>query len=212
MMKALILKDFYTMARYGKTMLALIVFYVMLSFLGQPASFVSSMLVFLCAMLVISSFSYDEYGKWNKYCLSLPISRRQIVGSKYLFALIMLVIGLVLGLLGGYLLSLTQDISFLEDILPSCVGGAVAALFMLSLILPLMYRFGVEKGRILLLAVCFLPVILVLGVAKLMAEQGFLMPDEATILAWLKILPFLVLAGFGASYLCSVAIFSKKEL
>ena len=112
-MKGLLLKDFYTMARYGRTMLALIGFYVMLAFLGQPASFVGAMLVFLCAMLVISSFSYDEYGKWNKYCLSLPVSRRQIVGSKYLFALLMLGIGLVLGVGSGYLISLTQDTSFL---------------------------------------------------------------------------------------------------
>lgn len=211
-MKGLILKDFYTMARYGKTLLALIGFYVVLAFLGQPASFVSTMLVFLCTMLVISSFSYDEYGKWNKYCLSLPVSRRQIVGGKYLFALIMLVIGLALGLLGGYLLSLTQDISFAEDVLPSCLGGAVAALFMLAVLLPLMYRFGVEKGRILMLAVCLLPVILVLGAVKFMKARGIPMPDEATVLLWLKILPCLALVGFIGSYLVSVAVFMKKEL
>lgn len=211
-MKGLILKDFYTMARYGKTLLALVVFYVLLAFLGQPAGFVSAMMVFLCAMMVISSFSYDEYGKWNKYCLSLPVSRRQMVGGKYLFALIMLVIGLGLGLLSGYLLSLTQDISFSEEVLPSCLGGAAAALFMLSLLLPLMYRFGVEKGRILLLAVCFLPVILILGFLKFAEVYHLPLPDEATMLMWLKFLPILVLAGFGASYLCSAAIFAKKEL
>ncbi|MCI8335869.1 MAG: ABC-2 transporter permease [Peptococcaceae bacterium] len=211
-MKGLILKDFYTMARYGKTMLALIGFYMVLAFLGQPASFVSAMMSFLCAMLVLSSFSYDEYGKWNKYCLSLPVSRRQIVGGKYLFALIMLVIGLALGILGGYFLSLTQDISFAEEVLPSCLGGAVAALFMLAVLLPLMYRFGVEKGRILMLAVCLLPVILMLGAVKFMEAQGIPMPDEATVLVWLKILPCLVLAGFIGSYLVSVAVFMKKEL
>lgn len=200
------------MARYGRTMLALIAFYVGLAFLGQPAGAVSSMLVFLCAMLVISSFSYDEYGKWNKYCVSLPISRRQMVGSKYIFALIMLGIGLVLGLGGGYLLSFTQDISFMEDVLPSCAGGAVAALFMLALLLPLIYRFGVEKSRILMLAVCFLPVILVFGAAKFMQEQGIPMPDEATVLLWLKVLPCLVAAFFIGSYFLSAAIFAKKEL
>ena len=211
-MKGLILKDFYTMARYGKTLLALILFYVGLAFLGQPASFVSAMMVFLFAMMVISSFSYDEFGKWNKYCLSLPVSRQQMVGGKYLFALIMLVVGMVLGLLGGYLISLTQDISFIEEVLPSCLGGAAAALFMLSLLLPLMYRFGVEKGRILLLAVCFLPVILVLGFLKVAETYHLPLPDEATVLIWLKFLPVLVLGAFGASYLCSAAIFAKKEL
>lgn len=211
-MKGLLLKDFYTMARYGRTMLALIGFYVMLAFLGQPASFVGAMLVFLCAMLVISSFSYDEYGKWNKYCLSLPVSRRQIVGSKYLFALLMLGIGLVLGVGSGYLISLTQDTSFLEDVLPSCVGGAVAALFMLGMLLPLLYRFGVEKSRLLMLAVCFLPLLLVLGTVKFMKERGIAMPDEATVLIWLKVLPFLVAVGFIGSYFLSVSIFTKKEL
>ena len=211
-MKALILKDFYTMARYGRTMLAIIGFYVLLAFLGQPASFVSSMLVFLCAMLVISSFSYDEYGKWNKYCISLPVSRRQMVGSKYLFALIMLGVGAAVGLDGGYLLSFTQGISFAEEVLPSCMGGAVAALFLLSVLLPLMYRFGVEKGRILLLAVCFLPVILILGFLKLAEAYQIPMPDESTVLLWLKMLPFLVVAVFLGSYFLSAAIFAKKEL
>lgn len=135
-----------------------------------------------------------------------------MVGSKYLLGVLVIGFGVVLGLAGGGLLTLAQDVSFTEEILPSCLGCGVAALFMLSFILPLIYRFGVEKSRILLLAVVFLPVILILGLAKFAQEQGIAMPSESTILLLMKIIPFIALGCYLISYFISTRILKQKEL
>ncbi len=211
-MNPLILKDLFTMKRYGKTLLFILLFYGALAALGQSASFITGMSVFLFAMLSISSFSYDQYSKWDKYCISLPISRRQMVGSKYLFALGLIIAGMVFGCAMGGLLTLWQDISFWEEIVPGCVGSAIAALFMISILFPLIYRFGIEKSRMLLLVVCFVPVILILTASKLIQQMNIPLPDETTILLWLKIIPIFVGIGFIISYFISATIFQKKEL
>lgn len=211
-MLALLYKDLYTMKKYAKTLLAVLVFYLALAFLGQSVNFISSMSVFFFVMIGISSFSYDQYSKWDKYCISLPVSRRQMVGSKYVLTLLLLAFGLVFGMGMGGIVSLWVDISFMEDILFSCLGSGVAVIFMVSILFPLLYRFGVEKSRLLLLAVCFVPVILILAFTKWAQQAGIPMPSEETFLFWFKLAPVGAVLLFIASYFLSVRIFCQKEL
>ena len=77
-----------------------------------------------------------------------------------------------------------------------------------SVMLPLLFRFGVEKGRLMILLVVFVPV----GIFMLLDWAGVSMPKSDTeITALLKILPVVALAALILSVLVSVAIYQKKE-
>ena len=93
-MIGLLLKDFYILKQYLKTMLLMAAFFVLISTgLDNPAEFISGFIVLICVMMTITSFSYDALANWERYALSMPVTRKEIVGSKYLLSLILCLAG-----------------------------------------------------------------------------------------------------------------------
>ncbi|HBT91403.1 MAG TPA: hypothetical protein DEB16_06120, partial [Ruminococcaceae bacterium] len=91
-MKGLLFKDFLLIRRQGKTLLYLLVFYVIFFFVlarssdkpadsGTVAGVVSTIAVILEYVLILNTLAYDENSKWNRYALSLPVGRNGIVGA-----------------------------------------------------------------------------------------------------------------------------------
>ena len=87
-MKGLLKNEFLTMRRVILLYAGVLLLYYLLGVFGTKMAGVQVFSVFFCTMLVISSFSYGEKSGWNTYVNVLPVSRGQIVMSKYLFALI----------------------------------------------------------------------------------------------------------------------------
>ena len=88
-MSGLVYKDLMNMRRYLKQLLLIFVVFVFIfSFSGNNYSFVAAYGVMLSAMVVLSSMAYDEQAKWDKYALTMPLSRRSLVGAKYLLGLL----------------------------------------------------------------------------------------------------------------------------
>ena len=67
---------------------------------GENLSFLP-FCVIICAACVTSSLSYDEMAKWDYTVLCMPITRRQVVKSKYLLLLIFTAFGVGFGLIVG---------------------------------------------------------------------------------------------------------------
>lgn len=59
-------------------------------------SVIGAMISLLVVSLVISSFSYDDLAHWDSFAATLPVSRRKLVASKYLFLLLLGVLAVVL--------------------------------------------------------------------------------------------------------------------
>ena len=51
----------------------------------------------LCAMMVVTTFSFDENAKWEKYAMIMPISRKDLVLSKFVILLCFCLFGTVFG-------------------------------------------------------------------------------------------------------------------
>ncbi|MEL7656992.1 MAG: ABC-2 transporter permease, partial [Bacillota bacterium] len=95
-MIGLILKDFYTIRQYSKTMLFMLVFFALISAgLDNPAAFFEGFIIIMSTMMSIYSFSYDNLAKWDRYGLSLPVTRKEVVASKYILSLLLCLIGAV---------------------------------------------------------------------------------------------------------------------
>lgn len=140
-MKALLKKDIFVLVRQMRVFLLMIAVFAVL-----PGANMSVFAIVYCGMLPYTAMAYDERSKWTELASMMPYTPGDIVLSKY--ALGWLAIGaatvlsaaahLILGHImpSGYGLTLSQ-------VLPSlCIG-----LIMIAITMPLMFRFGVEKGR-----------------------------------------------------------------
>ena len=92
-MTGLVLKDFLMMRKTLKTYVLFFVLYFGMSIAGIfPISVTTSMVTMIIAVLPISTFSFDEMAKWDRYAVSLPLGRREVVGARYLFILLLLLV------------------------------------------------------------------------------------------------------------------------
>ena len=87
-MKSLIIKDLYNIGHNAKSMLfMLLVFaFVFIPYSGPEAYIITSGV--LCSMMVITTFSFDDHSKWMKYAMVTPISKKDLVASKFIVLLI----------------------------------------------------------------------------------------------------------------------------
>ena len=151
-MKALLLKDFYVMWKQTRVLLLLI-----LVFSCLPGAFYPTFAVVYAAILPYSAMAYDERSKWGQLAAMLPYADRQIVLSKYCFGYLAIAVAAGISLVLQTVLTAVWDraaenLSPLSSIiLAICMGVGV-----LALTLPLMFRFGVEKGRLVMFLIIFL--------------------------------------------------------
>lgn len=138
-MKGLLLKDWYVLWGGAKRLLFLIALYIVI---GEFSAGIGSVGMLLCAMLPTSCMAYDDRARWDRYALSMPVSARDLVVSKYLL---------------GYLALLAcASIKLLVMLLPFGEGGdfaslallLAATLFYMAVQFPILFKFGIESGRI----------------------------------------------------------------
>ena len=169
----------------------------------------SYMAVMIGCMTGVSFFSYESWYHWDSYCAAMPLSNRQIVVSRYISLLIVtgcgVLWGIVIGVLalGGGKLDLTWT-----QWLLSLVQVVLAALLYMEIEIPVMYRFGVERGRIVNI---LLFIILFAGISAL-AELNE-MPAAVTSVVQLVfgVVWVVILLCFPVSIAVSMSIRAKKE-
>ncbi len=207
-MKGLIIKDILNLKNYGRSILVIIAFYGIFAYTINDAGFLGGMIVLLMTMMSISSFSYDDLAKWDKYALSLPISRKDMVMSKYLLSIIFIVLGAALSFVIVFAMSnIKNSVNLWELLLQTYSVSAVAIIF-ISVLMPLLYKFGVEKSRIMIMAVFAIPTLLVVLLSKL----GIAKPSEDQLMFLLKMSPIIVIAVMMVSVFISYNIYKKKDM
>lgn len=147
-MSALILKDFYVLWRQMRLFLLLL-----LVFSAIPGSFNSTFVVVYAAMLPYTALAYDERSKWDQLAAVMPYSTRDIVLGKYVFGWLCIGAAAVLSLLFQAVLALLGSRAFAPAMMAL---AALGGLCILAISLPVMFRFGVEKGRLMMFLIIFL--------------------------------------------------------
>ena len=147
-MKALLIKDSYVIWKQMKFFLLII-----LVFSAIPSSFNNVFAIVYASMLPYTALAYDERSKWDQLAAMMPYSTRDAVLSKYVFGWLCIGGAAVLSGLLQMALSLVVDRVFLPGVMVLSVLGAVC---ILAISLPLMFRMGVEKGRLAMFLVIFL--------------------------------------------------------
>ncbi|MDO4290384.1 MAG: ABC-2 transporter permease [Eggerthellaceae bacterium] len=183
-MKAMIFSDLITMRRSLVQLVGIMAAIACLLAFGMETlvPVAACVAVMIPVMYVFTAMAYDELNGWEKFRLALPLSRSNVVAGRYAGMLLVCAAALVLGL------ALTLTIAGVAEALSGGMGGnpkvaalllannppqallaagmlgALTALVMGAVVLPLTMRFGMTKGaRVMPLVLVFVAVV-VMGV------------------------------------------------
>lgn len=144
-MKALFIKDIMNLKKIFKSYIfILLIYFFLFSFLSNYNNILSQILflaIAFSAMVPMTSIAFDEQCNWEKYALSMPISRKDIVYSKYILGFFLLSLVFLFGLI----ISLFSN-NFLENLTISFIAFFYG-LVIVCINFPFIFKFGVEKAR-----------------------------------------------------------------
>lgn len=163
-------------------------------------------------MLFIGTFSYDDFNHWNAFAIALPNGRKNIVKAKYIASFILtFILGMVSFLLSLIVNLVSKNGIHLEEMITSLLGTILSIVIMISLLYPIVFRFGAINGRTIL----FVMVFGIAGVFTLIANfidmtaiNQVLNSLENMFYITVPILSILLL---GISYLIANRIYQRKE-
>lgn len=213
-MKGIILKDLLNSRKNLKNLLIMCFLYAII-FSTMNLSALSSVITILFTMQILTTFSYDDYTRWNQYALSLPISKKQLVLSKYILSLLFIIIGSIISLLLAITISLIKNSLLFDDVIGAVIGSTTSMIFMILILLPLIFKYGVEKSRMMVIAIFAIPTLICLIIIKYLTILGIELPSQEqlnSLLPLFIILTIILLViGSYISYQSSVKIITKKE-
>lgn len=223
-MKGLLIKDMINLKKQSIIVMGIIMIYVLFFVISssnsedliESVSAVTGMLSVVCLILSITSFSYDDVAKWDKYVASLPITRKHIVISKYILFIMIALIGMIFSLLFNIIINMYLNPESLSgniiSIIITSYSTLAISLILSSILAPFIYKFGVEKSRIILIVVYMVPVMAVMLIAK----SNFFNMSNSTLELLYKILPAIIIVlpiiVVIISFFVSYNIYKNKEL
>lgn len=201
-MKGLLLKDLMNLKQQIKIYLLIIAIWFTLAVVNNDSNFFGGVMMMLSVLVPISAMAYDEKTKWDRYALTMPVSKKDLVSSKYVLMLSCAVTGAVISEIASVVI--TKDVG--NSLVISMVFMSLGIIFA-SIVLPLIFKFGIEKGRLIMFIVVLLPT---LG-AVLLSKLGVELPDAETVKKFIALLPVAAIAVAASSMLASIRIYSRKE-
>ncbi len=142
-MKALLLKDVYVLYKQLRYLLV-----TLLLFCTLPTLSATAFSMIFVVMLPVTTLGYDERSKWEQLAMMMPYTTRQLVLSKYILGYLGAGVVTVISLLSDSVSCLLEGQPLTVDVLQTLVIFPCIGLLLFSLNLPLMFRYGTEKGRI----------------------------------------------------------------
>lgn len=209
-MLGLIKKDFLLIKANLKSMIIIFVIYIMLAFQGTLD--VTFIIPLIGIILFLSTFSYDDFNNWNSYAVTLPNGRKNVVRAKYITSIILMIILAVVAFFIGIGIGYIKTNSInLDEIISSLMGTMLSSVIIISLLYPIVFKFGATNGRIILFAVVFG----IAGIGTLIAQFIDMTPiiniinklDNYLLIA----IPIIYIILLGISYLISSKIYQNKE-
>lgn len=186
----------------------LLVFFIMAAEKNFDISFVPP---FITVMLFMSTFSYDEFNKWDGYAVTLPSGRKSVVRAKYITSIILLIASIVITILLNTLVGIIDNNLDFNKFVTTLVGCAFGVVLVESIMYPFIFKYGIEKGRIGLFVLAFA----ICGLAGLLSNMvDIKIPEQLLTFFnnfWFIVVPIVILIVLLISYKISEKIYLKKE-
>lgn len=215
-MNALLLKDLLNLKTTAKSLcFMMLIFCVIFIPLGNIVTMYFLLMIF-GVMLPVTTLSLDEVANWDRYALTMPVSRRDLVRSKFILMIVLTLFGMAFSLV------LTAvAVLVLPDFYAGSIGlfTIMAVIFALSplygsIILPVYYKFGIDRMRYIMIALMAIIGAMIVGFFMVFedfvlgeASSAFGLNPAITVLAALVV----SLAVMAVSYRISCGIYERKE-
>lgn len=209
-MIGLIKKDILVLKSNFKILIPIFVIYIFMAFQGMLD--ISTLLSFLCVMLMMSTFSYDNLNKWDAYAVTLPNGRKNLVKAKYLATVIVILLTSLVATIVSFIITINKGENINYQYIFITLGATIFATFLFqALMYPIIFKFGLEKARLILFILIF-GLIFLGGFLINKIDFSFL----ASVIDYFSNFIVLILLGLGllvllGSYIVSVNIYLKKE-
>ena len=223
MIKGLLKKDLYNLASY-KASLIIIVLFCGIAIVGTEAiNWGSIIICTIVGMIALSTFSYDEIAKSNKYILTLPTNRKEIVKEKFILAIGATILGGILGLLLTIIVANVMNyvrpenminINY-ESLITTTIGGMFGISLIQAIQIPSIFKWGAEKGRIQMFILLFIIIVIAAGAGFLIMKSNLNinmeMLENFINQFGLVLLVALMIIMYSISYVISYRIYKNKE-
>ena len=195
-MKGLLIKDLRLVFRRKQQLFILLAFCAMIAF-STDGSFIIGYAAGLTGILGLSTLAFDEQDNGFPFLFSLPVDIKTYVNEKYLFCILLDLVGAVIGtamfilacLTKGHTETISDGIVYLTLYLPA------TQLLILS-ILPVQMVFGREKSRIITMIVYGILFVLSAVIVKIVGPVDK-MKTPQNLPEWLSNPFFLAAAAFA---------------
>lgn len=168
-------------------------------------------MVFLTAFymvtILLTSFSYEESSGFYGYISSMKNGRKNLVNGKYLATILLSIISVLITIAMYFVASKFKELGNFNELIKLIGVSVFTAIAAISLILPIMFKFGVERGRLFMFALFFGGSFGLSWIFKNIKIQlpAFLLDNGEMVLIFISLLIFTI------SYFVSRLVVDKKD-
>lgn len=223
MIKGLLKKDLYNLASYKASLIITVIFCGIAIIGTEAVNYGPIIICTIIGMISLSTFNYDEIAKSNKYILTLPTNKKEIIKSKYILAIASTIIGGILGLLLTIIVTMVMNyirpeniinIDY-ESLITTTIGGMWGICLIQSIQIPSIYKWGAEKGRIQMFVLLFVIIVVIAGIGYLIMNANFNIDVDSIVKFMNKfgliLLTLFMVIMYYISYKISCKIYINKE-
>ena len=218
--KGLIIKDLSQLKSYKRTLIIFIAIFVLTGIAQENTKGIGNMLVIMLTlgfgMFSIASFNYDEQAKADRYILTFPLTKKEIVISKYILVIGSTIIGAIVGTIISFaiLFIINKEIPNIQELIAIALGGILGLGIVEGIQIPCIYKWGAEKGRIQLFIVVAAVALFLTGIFYI--GKDIQLPMNSILNIINSLLPIILILAtviiYYISYRIAYKIYSKKEV
>ena len=218
-MRGLIIKDFLTLKSTWKNIIVMLIGSLLISY--ALGNYTLAIVTVPMALLTsgMNTFQTDEFYNTISYTLSGPCSRAKMISARYLYTLLMAVLSF---LVGGIIFTLIHFImhpmvdALNADMLRFLLMLELAGLMVDAIFYPIIYKYGCEKARFVLLSI----VMLLIGIAAVVSVSfnifDLIELDWESIINWMEshgvlVLTVITVVLYAISYFLSLIFLKKRD-
>lgn len=210
-MSGLFVKDLALLMQRRSSILILMVVGAVMGF-SMDGSFVVGYITMLTAILTLGTISYDEFDNGYPFLLTLPITRKLYVQSKYLFSAVLGLVGWAFAIVVYVACSFARSIHLTGEDLLGALIFIPFFLLIIAVMIPLQLKYGAEGSRIVMAIIA--GVIAIIGFFGMKVfPEGLKMPAFVLNLSVGGVIAIAVVVTVIAlviSYIFSLRVMNKK--